>query len=86
MWRWVASAPISPRQVLCWRSLLPFGNTAARIPLTVATQSGPCSSHPEHRESRPRTEARVESLMGRKPELRFAFIEENARFVADLDV
>jgi hypothetical protein len=24
--------------------------------------------------------------MGRKPELRFAFIQENARFVADLDV
>jgi topoisomerase-4 subunit B len=28
----------------------------------------------------------VERLMGRKPELRFAFIQENARFVADLDV
>ncbi len=28
----------------------------------------------------------VESLMGRKPELRFKFIQENARFVDDLDV
>jgi topoisomerase-4 subunit B len=28
----------------------------------------------------------VEALMGRKPELRFAFIQENARFVRDLDV
>jgi len=28
----------------------------------------------------------VESLMGRKPELRFAFIQENAKFVRDLDV
>jgi topoisomerase-4 subunit B len=28
----------------------------------------------------------VESLMGRKPELRFAYIQENARFVRDLDV
>ncbi|MFO1190413.1 MAG: DNA topoisomerase IV subunit B [Alphaproteobacteria bacterium] len=28
----------------------------------------------------------VEQLMGRKPELRFAFIQENARFVRDLDV
>ena len=28
----------------------------------------------------------IESLMGKKPELRFAFIQENARFVADLDV
>jgi topoisomerase-4 subunit B len=32
-------------------------------------------------------EVRVESLMGRKPELRFQFIQENAEFaVADLDV
>lgn len=28
----------------------------------------------------------VESLMGRKPELRFSFIQEHARFVSDLDV
>jgi len=28
----------------------------------------------------------VERLMGRKPELRFAFIQENARFVEELDV
>jgi topoisomerase-4 subunit B len=32
------------------------------------------------------TEERVESLMGRKPELRFAFIQENARLVANLDI
>ena len=31
---------------------------------------------------------RVDQLMGRKPELRFAFIQENARFIAaeELDV
>jgi topoisomerase-4 subunit B len=28
----------------------------------------------------------VESLMGRKPELRFAFVQKNARFAHDLDV
>ena len=28
----------------------------------------------------------VESLMGRKPELRFAYIQEHARFVQDIDV
>jgi topoisomerase IV subunit B len=28
----------------------------------------------------------VERLMGKKPELRFQFIQENARFVEDLDV
>jgi topoisomerase-4 subunit B len=28
----------------------------------------------------------VESLMGRKPELRYAFIQEKAKFARDLDV
>ena len=28
----------------------------------------------------------VERLMGKKPELRFQYIQENARFVEDLDV
>ena len=37
-------------------------------------------------EDRAATDARVESLMGRRPELRLAFIQENARFVADLDM
>jgi topoisomerase-4 subunit B len=33
------------------------------------------------------TEALVETLMGRKPELRFQFIQENAEFAAaDVDV
>jgi topoisomerase-4 subunit B len=31
-------------------------------------------------------EKMVESLMGRKPELRFQFIQENAKFVRELDV
>ena len=33
-----------------------------------------------------KTAALVESLMGRKPELRFAFIQEHAKQVRDLDV
>ncbi|MEQ8817820.1 MAG: DNA topoisomerase IV subunit B [Thalassobaculum sp.] len=33
-----------------------------------------------------RTRETVETLMGKKPELRFAFIQENARFVRDVDV
>ncbi len=37
-------------------------------------------------DARAATEDRVESLMGRKPELRFAFIQENARFADNLDV
>jgi topoisomerase-4 subunit B len=37
-------------------------------------------------DERQKTADRVESLMGRKPELRFAFIQENAAFAGDLDV
>jgi len=37
-------------------------------------------------DEREATAERVEQLMGRKPELRFAFIQENARFVEDVDV
>jgi topoisomerase-4 subunit B len=37
--------------------------------------------------SEEQVEALVEALMGRKPELRFQFIQENAEFAAgDLDV
>jgi topoisomerase-4 subunit B len=46
---------------------------------------------PDRTDAKTKTAARktadlVESLMGRKPELRFAFIQENAKFVRDLDV
>jgi topoisomerase IV subunit B len=34
----------------------------------------------------PRTRALVETLMGRRPELRFDYIQKNARFVRDLDL
>ena len=33
-----------------------------------------------------RTRALVETLMGRRPELRFEYIQKNARFARDLDV
>ena len=42
----------------------------------------PAREHPQSRD----TAELVECLMGRKPELRLAFIQENARFVRDLDV
>ena len=32
------------------------------------------------------TAALVDRLMGRKPELRFQFIQENAQFVTELDI
>jgi topoisomerase-4 subunit B len=37
-------------------------------------------------EDRAATSTMVESLMGRRPELRFQFIQEHARSVAELDV
>ena len=37
-------------------------------------------------EERAQTNELVESLMGRRPELRFAFIQERARTVDELDV
>jgi topoisomerase IV subunit B len=33
-----------------------------------------------------RTKALVETRMGRRPELRFDYIQKNARFARDLDV
>jgi topoisomerase-4 subunit B len=33
-----------------------------------------------------KTEVLVERLMGKKPELRFQFIQENAQFAKDVDV
>ena len=37
-------------------------------------------------EARKETENLVERLMGKKPELRFQFIQENAQFAKDVDV
>jgi len=37
-------------------------------------------------EERAKTDEIVESLMGRKPELRFQFIQEHARSVEEVDV
>jgi topoisomerase IV subunit B len=35
---------------------------------------------------RPESEDLVETLMGKKPELHFKYIQDNARFVDELDV
>jgi topoisomerase-4 subunit B len=42
--------------------------------------------HAHETVERAETEERVESLMGRKPELRLAFIQERAKFATELDV
>ena len=46
----------------------------------------PDTRDPEMRGQVEETKSLVESLMGRKPELRFQFIQENAKFVQDIDV
>ena len=46
----------------------------------------PNPASPEEADDARQTKQLVESLMGRKPELRLAFIQEHARFVEDLDV
>ncbi|HYG85794.1 MAG TPA: DNA topoisomerase IV subunit B [Azospirillum sp.] len=48
----------------------------------------PNAADPEEHEDHERTKTLVESLMGRRPELRFQFIQENAKFVhvGDIDV
>ena len=56
---------------------------AKRTLLRVAL---PDPMNPEQRDEAKQTAHLVEQLMGRKPELRFAFIQENARFVEDIDV
>jgi topoisomerase-4 subunit B len=46
----------------------------------------PTASDTETRREAMRTQTLVEDLMGRKPEKRYAFIQENAKFAHDLDV
>ena len=48
----------------------------------------PNAADPEQAEDVKATRSRVEELMGRRPELRFQFIQENAKFVRvdDIDV
>jgi topoisomerase-4 subunit B len=46
----------------------------------------PTAADAEQRREAMRTASLVEDLMGRKPEKRYAFIQENAKFARDLDV
>ena len=58
-----------------------------RILLRVQVPHGRSEEdHEEARAARKQTHDIVESLMGRRPELRFRFIQERARFARDLDI
>ena len=46
----------------------------------------PTAAGADQRREAMRTATLVEDLMGRKPEKRYAFIQENAKFARDLDV
>jgi topoisomerase-4 subunit B len=58
-------------------------NPRTRVLLRVRV---PHRYNEDEREEARETADLVERLMGRKPELRFQFIQENARFAQDLDV
>jgi len=68
-----------PAKQLKETTMDPKNRTLLRVTLTD-------TKGPEAKQQLKQAEDLVERLMGRKPELRFAFIQENARFVADLDV
>jgi topoisomerase-4 subunit B len=60
-------------------------NPARRVLLRVAINDGAIEDGGNGTD-KDRTSDLIESLMGRRPELRFAFIQENAKFARDLDV
>ena len=53
------------------------------IPSSHAVEAQSINTNPKSRADVDRT---VETLMGKKPELRFSYLQENARFVTSLDV
>ncbi|MCH9013682.1 MAG: DNA topoisomerase IV subunit B [Proteobacteria bacterium] len=69
-----------PARQLKQTTMEPAERTLLRVTLTDAKEAT------EARAQKKETERLVERLMGRKPELRFAFIQENAKFVSELDV
>jgi topoisomerase IV subunit B len=61
----------------------PAQRTLLRV--TLPPKADPAAIEPPADELA-RTKALVETLMGRRPELRFEYIQKNARFARDLDV
>jgi len=73
--RYLKATTMDPAQ----RTLLRVGVGSEDRPAVegeARIETGPCV----------RTQALVETLMGRRPELRFDYIQKNARFVRDLDL
>jgi topoisomerase-4 subunit B len=72
-----------PARSLWATTMDPARRTLLRV--TLPTKPDPAALA-EPGEEFERTRALVETLMGRRPELRFAYIQKNARFARDLDV
>jgi topoisomerase-4 subunit B len=70
--RYLKSTTMDPAQRTVLRVTLPPKADPAAIELPV--------------EEFERTQRLVETLMGRRPELRFEYIQKNARFARDLDI
>jgi topoisomerase-4 subunit B len=67
-----------PRQ-LKETTMSPASRTLLRVVITTPEDPDPASEQKS-------AASMIDRLMGKKPESRFAFIQENARFVAELDV
>lgn len=72
-----------PRQ-LKETTMNPRGRTLLRVTLEAPADPGDPEADPQAEAKAAAT--LVEQLMGRKPELRFQFLQANARFVQDIDV
>jgi topoisomerase IV subunit B len=72
-----------PARYLRATTMDPEQRTLLRV--TLPPKADPAAIEPPADELA-RTRALVETLMGRRPELRFEYIQKNARFARDLDV
>ena len=72
-----------PARYLKATTMDPAQRTLLRV--TLPPKTDPAAIEPPADELA-RTQALVETLMGRRPELRFEYIQKNARFARDLDV
>ncbi len=72
-----------PARYLKATTMDPAQRTLLRV--TLPAKADPAAIEPSADELA-RTRALVETLMGRRPELRFEYIQKNARFARDLDV
>ena len=56
------------------------------LKITIPSQNPESFEYAYNSEEKQHLKSTVETLMGKKPELRFAYIQQNAKFVSELDV